>query len=240
MSGWFGLLGSGEFTPWSAEVDAWLLSRATGDGRVCVVPTASALDGDEVFEEWARRGVAHFSTAGLPAEPLMIRNRSDANDARFADAVAGASMVYFSGGNPAFLADTLKDSAFWRAVTQGLDRGMAYAGCSAGMACLGRSAPNSAVAELTPDFWQSGLSVFPSTWLGPHWDALDRYSPGLTAYVVESVPAGDVLVGVDEDTAIVGDGRSWDVLGSGAAHLYLDDGVSSHEAGEQFSVDLLR
>src|SRR5439155_5875898 len=30
----FGLLGSGEFLPWSEEVDRWLLERATGDGRV--------------------------------------------------------------------------------------------------------------------------------------------------------------------------------------------------------------
>ena len=79
MSGWFGLLGSGEFQPWSGEVDEWVLSRVTGDGRVLVLPTASAPEGDEVFSRWIagdrgevrgerRREVGAFSRRSEPAE----------------------------------------------------------------------------------------------------------------------------------------------------------------------------
>ena len=52
MSGWFALMGSGEFQPWSRDVDVWALDHVTGDGRVLVLPTASAPEGDEVFSEW--------------------------------------------------------------------------------------------------------------------------------------------------------------------------------------------
>jgi hypothetical protein len=37
----FALLGSGEFLPWTSEVDDWVLERATGEG-VLILPTASA------------------------------------------------------------------------------------------------------------------------------------------------------------------------------------------------------
>ena len=48
------LMGSGEFEPWSEEVDRFSLSRADfGDGSVVILPTASAPEGDEVFNRWA-------------------------------------------------------------------------------------------------------------------------------------------------------------------------------------------
>ena len=163
MSGWFGLLGSGEFQPWSHEVDAWLLDRVTGDGRVLVVPTASAPEGDEVFSGWAQAGWQHFADAELRAELLDVRDRTDADDRSHRRARGvGASIVYFSGGNPAYLAAALTDTALWRAVINGLDRGMGYIGCSAGMACLGRKAPDSSVDDFSPDLWQAGPWALPS------------------------------------------------------------------------------
>lgn len=239
MSGWFGLLGSGEFEPWSAPVDQWLLERATGDGRVLVLPTASAPEGDATFDGWSQRGVDHYERAGIPVELLQVRDRVDAEDAAYVAAVGGASMVFFSGGNPAYLAGTLAGTSLWTAITRGLDRGMAYAGCSAGMACLGPVAPDSTVDELSDKLWQRGLGLFPRTRLGPHWDMLDRYAPGLVDHFVVSMPEGELLIGVDEKTAIVGDGRAWDVIGQGQAHVYDGPSRVTHHAGASFGCDLL-
>jgi len=61
-------MGSGEFEPWSAEMDRQVLDRANGDGRVLILPTASAKEGDEVFDGWAAKGLAHYSSLGIPAE----------------------------------------------------------------------------------------------------------------------------------------------------------------------------
>ena len=239
MSGWFALLGSGEFQPWSSEVDAWMLDRVTGDGRVLVTPTASAPEGDEMFEQWATRGLEHFAEHSVPAELLEIRDRTDAGDAGFVEQLTTASVVYFSGGNPAYLARTLNGSSLWKAVLAGLDRGMGYVGCSAGMASLGRKAPDSTVDELSPALWADGLRLFPHTWFGPHWDRLDNYAPGLTAHFDASVPLDDLLVGVDEQTAIVGDGEHWQVVGIGGAYV-RETGTWRHlKTGERFVVDLL-
>lgn len=238
MSGWFGLLGSGEFQPWSGEVDEWVLSRVTGDGRVLVLPTASAPEGDEVFSRWATSGLEHFAAAGVPAELLDVRDRTDAEDVGLADRVVGASVVYFSGGNPVHLANTLAETALWRAVQSGLDRGMGYIGCSAGMACLGRKAPDSTVDHLGPELWQQGLGLFPRAWLGPHWDVLEHFLPGIVDHLTQTVPADDELVGIDEQTAMVGDGEQWQVVGRGGVHVRHGREWSRHGAGETVSVSL--
>jgi cyanophycinase len=238
MSGWFGLLGSGEFQAWSNEVDAWLLDRVTGDGRVLVVPTASAPEGDEVFSGWGQSGLEHFGTAGVRAEVLDVRDRTDADDAMIAERVVGASLVYFSGGNPAYLAASLRNTALWRTVMGGLDRGMGYIGCSAGMACLGRRAPDSSVDEFTPELWQEGLGLFPRVWFGPHWDVLDRFAPGLVDHITSTVPSDELLVGVDEQTALVGDGENWRVIGNGGVHMRTGDAWVSHTSPDEVTVAL--
>ncbi|HEX5016747.1 MAG TPA: Type 1 glutamine amidotransferase-like domain-containing protein [Actinomycetes bacterium] len=239
MSGWFALLGSGEFQPWSHEVDTWMLDRVTGNGRVLVLPTASAPEGEEVFSGWARSGADHFAEHGVPCEVLEVRDRTDADDRSVADEVQNASIVYFSGGNPAYLAATLNGTALWKAVLDGLDRGMGYVGCSAGMACLGRKAPDSSVDELAPGFWAEGLRLFPRTWFGPHWNRLDHYVPGLTKHIDATVPEDDLLIAVDEQTALTGDGERWQVIGVSGAHVRDDRGWRHYAHGESVTVDAL-
>lgn len=234
-----GLVGSGEFEPWALDVDRWLLERATGDGRVVVAPTASAPEGDDVFDSWVRRGVAHFEQLGCRVEVLGVRGRHDANASGAADPVRGASLVYFSGGNPAYLARVLAGSPLWDAILEELARGMVYAGCSAGMACLGRHAPDSDAEEFSEALWQPGLGLFPDTWLGPHWDALDTFAPGLVAHIEATVPPGEVLLGVDEYTAVLGDGSDWTVAGVGAAHARVDGTWHRYASGDLFHLPLL-
>ena len=240
MSGFaFGLLGSGEFEPWSADIDRTLLERAGGDGRVLILPAASAAEGDDVFEGWARMGQAHFDGLGIPAEVIPIKAREDADRPEFVEKLSDASMVYFSGGNPAFLSGLLKGTAFWQGLVDRLDDGLAYAGCSAGVACLGEIAPDSASMDVERIFSNAGLRLFPNTDFGPHWDALDSYVPGLRQMIIGRIPPGRRLIGIDEQTAIVGDGTSWSVVGSGGAHLYLDGSMTEFPSGSSFSEPLL-
>lgn len=236
----FGLLGSGEFEPWAAEVDSWLLDRArTGDGHVLVLPTASAPEGDAVFGGWADRGVAHYRELGVRAELVPIRTREDAADPTMVAPLERASMVFFSGGNPAYLAATLRDTPFWLRLLRGLDEGIAYGGCSAGVACLPELAPDSDVDGFGPELWRPGLGLFRDTVLGPHWDVLDEFVPGLTSFIESSTPPGARLVGIDETTAMVGDGDAWQVVGRGGVHVFQDGGRSTtYPAGASFELPL--
>lgn len=234
------LLGSGEFEPWAEEVDRWVLERARDRGRVLVLPTASAPEGEGVFERWAALGVEHYRRQGVAAEILPLRTREDAERPELARELARASMVFFSGGNPAYLARVLYGTDFWRALRAELLRGLGYAGCSAGVACLGESTPDSSASMQARRLVSApGLRLFPGLDLGPHWDVLDTYFRGLRELFVRSLPPGRRLLAIDERTAVVGDGRAWAVLGASAAHL-LEDGAWRHfPAGSTFQVPLL-
>lgn len=234
MSLW-ALLGSGEFEPWSEVADRFLLERASGDGRVVILPTASAHEGDEVFDRWGRMGLGHYARLGIDAEVLPVRTRADAERSDLAERLADASVVYISGGNPARLAATLQGSRVYAAIVDGLARGLGYAGCSAGVACLAETTFDSDVDDLASIF-QPGLGLVRSTMFGPHWDIVDTWVPGASGFIVSSVPEGDAFVGIDEETAMLGDGLRWQVQGRGGVHVRRDGSFETHVAGATFEL----
>lgn len=236
MTSW-ALLGSGEFEPWSEVADRWLLAHATGDGRVVILPTASSREGDDVFDEWGRKGLEHFASLGLEAEVLPVRTRDDADRPDLAATLEDASVVYLSGGNPAHLSEVLRGTAVWAALLRGLDRGMGYAGCSAGVACLTETTYDSDSDDFEAIF-RPGLGIVRDALFGPHWNMIDTWVPGATEFIVSSVGDGHVFVGIDEDTAMLGDGERWQVRGRGRVHVRVDGSFVRYGEGESFELPL--
>jgi cyanophycinase len=143
-------------------------------------------------------------------------------------------MVFFSGGNPSYLASVLEDTRCWSAIVEGLGSGLAFGGCSAGAAALGERT----TWRLQLDPLGPGLALFPGTNLAPHWDAIDRFRPGQRERVEASLGADALLVGIDERTAMVGDGRDWSLIGSGGVHVLESGRWAHHLAGSSFDLDL--
>ncbi len=239
MSRVFAFLGAGEFEPWSEPVVRSVLERADGDGTVLVLPTASAPEGDEVFQGWAAKGLAHLRSLGVPGEVLPVRGRKDAERADLVERVGRSSAVYVSGGNPWFLAGTLQGTPLWRAICERLEAGLGYIGCSAGVACLTETTFDSAVQDLaSADLWKPGLGYIRGVLFAPHWDAVERWRPGAHALIEGSLRPGEVLVAIDEETAMVGDGRSWLVQGRGGVGVYRGGRWTRAAAGEAFELAL--
>jgi hypothetical protein len=117
---------------------------------------------------------------------------------------------------------------------------MAYAGCSAGISALGELAPDSSLEDpLDPAAWHPGLGLFRNVVLAPHWNMLDTYVPGLSEFMVGLVPDGSRLVAVDEETALVGDGSTWTVLGSGRGRLLAGGRWEQWGHGESLTIPLM-
>ena len=232
------LYGSGEFLAWSREVDQWCLDRATATGdRVLILPTASAPEGDAAFAKWSRMGFEHYEEQGLRPEVLDLRTRADAERVDLAAAVEGARLLFFSGGNPGYLAETLTGTRFWRAVLAAVADGTAIAGCSAGACILGTIVPFIEGEGITR--WVDGMRLLDLAYVAPHFDVLDSYQPGLRARVVGKRPDGSVVVGLDEETALCGDGETWDVRGNGGVWIGRDEhDLVEHRAGAQPVVQL--
>jgi len=149
-------------------------------------------------------------------------------------------LVYFSGGNPAYLAGTLLGTAFWNALLMAMADGLAYGGCSAGVACLGDRAVDSRVRSFDQldQLWQPGLGLFPKVFFGVHWDTIDNFAPGAKQLFIQAVPPGGRLLAVDEDTAVVGDGASWQVMGNGGAYLMENGAWQEFGSGDSFDAEL--
>jgi cyanophycinase len=163
-------------------------------------------------------GLEHYEAMGLPARVVPVKTREDAEREDLAAELEGASMIFFSGGKPQHLAKVIDGTKTWDALGRALDRGAVYAGCSAG----------ALVASQTRDQggkvgWVFGLGLVPNVSFGVHWDKV-KVIPGLRSFVMSRIPKGSWFVGLEERTAILGDGQRWAVHGVG--------GVMVRHAGE--------
>jgi hypothetical protein len=124
------LVGSGEFLPAMEAVDAALL--AGRPARAVFLPTAAGEEGPDRVAYWLRLGTDHYRRLGAEPVPLAVLDRRDADDEKLAAQVEGAGLIYLSGGNPGYLADTLRGTAVLDAILGAWRDGAALAGCSAG------------------------------------------------------------------------------------------------------------
>lgn len=228
----FLLLGSGEFEPWTSPIERRVLDAATGDGTVLVIPTASATEGEEVFQRWGTMGLVHYAADDVPAELLELRTREDAHREDIADRVRTASMLAFSGGKPQRLEATLRDTPVWTAALEAIERGGVYYGCSAGAIVASQAADGRPRGVGTS--WLYGLGLVPGVSFGAHWDRVTKI-PGLERYFAGRVPDDAVFVGIYERTAIVGDGSAWEVAGEGGVVVRNRDRHELFRPGDRFS-----
>lgn len=235
---WIALLGSGEFDPWAEPVERWLLERSRNpQGPVLVIPTAAAHEGEGSFDAWGSKGLAHYGEFQIPAEVLPLKTREDAQRDDLVARLDDASMVFVSGGNPARLTEVVRDTPFWEALCIAIGDGLPYGGCSAGVACLTEVTFDSDVDDFD-SVWAPGLGYVRNVLFGPHWDIVDTWIPGATEFIVGSVRNGQLFVGLDEETAMVGDGRRWTVMGRGGIHVLRDGDWATYRHREIFDLEL--
>ena len=233
-----GFLGSGEFDPWSEPVERWLLARSrTPDGPVLVCATASAHEGEASYDGWANKGLEHYGSLGIAAEVLPLKTREDAHRDEVVAKLDGASAIFFSGGNPARLARVVLGTPFWAALEIAIRAGLPYAGCSAGVACLTEKTYDSDSQDFD-SIWAPGIGYVRDTLFGPHWDIVDTWIPGATDFIAGSVGVGDTFIGLDEDTAMVGNGRSWEVIGRAKVHVLRAGEWTRYAEGDEIVLPL--
>ncbi|MBN1303636.1 MAG: Type 1 glutamine amidotransferase-like domain-containing protein [Anaerolineales bacterium] len=73
---------------------------------------------------------------------LAVVDQESANDPRWEGDLLNADLIYFSGGNPIYLYQTLQGSRVWAAVRQACDCGAIFSGCLAGAMVLAAQVPD--------------------------------------------------------------------------------------------------
>lgn len=209
------LVGSGEYLDVCRPVDEHLLSLLdTGDRapRVACLPTAAAKDGERVWRGWQTRGVAHFTSLGAEAVAVDVVDRLTAEDDEMVRSIAGADLVYLSGGKPALLHQLLDATAAWSAILGVLDRGGILAGCSAGAMVQG-----SHIAGLRGGAGSTGFGLLPNTIVLPHFDEYPSLAGDLVNRLVGRTRN---IVGVDGATALVRHHDRFRAVGRGSVWVW--------------------
>ncbi|MCU1623160.1 MAG: cyanophycinase [Frankiales bacterium] len=224
MAGPVALVGSGEYLPVMLETERLLLEGRPP--RYVQVPTAAAPEGERSLDRWIALGVEQAGRLGVEAVPVVARDRTEADDPALAAQVAGAGLIYLSGGNPPYLAATLRGTALWQAIHDAWQGGAALAGCSAGAMALTSWVPDLRHPTRGVD---RGLGVVDLRVI-PHFDRISGWMPDLVGRYLTR--ATGPVVGIDEDTALVRFDQDWVVHGRQSVWLLTSEGRAEHRAGD--------
>lgn len=234
------LVGSGEYLPVMEPVE-----RALIDGRpprYVQLATAAAPEGPASLRRWRELGADAAARLGVEQVTVPVVDRASADDAALAALVGGAGLIYLSGGNPRFLTETLTGTAVWVAIVHAWRSGAALAGCSAGAMALSAGFPDlrhpwrAAVA---------GLRLVNTVEVLPHFDRFAARMPDAVLRGVAGAGPDVGVIGVDEDTALVGGldgdplwrsdpagpGTRWQVMGRQSVWLLHPDGRTQVPGG---------
>jgi cyanophycinase len=235
MNGLIALVGSGEYLPVMDEVDRFLLANCGAQGRsprVVCLPTAAGQEGQPSWRRWMQMGEQHFRSLGADVSALPIIDHASADDPQYASVLEAADLVYFSGGNPLYLFETLTGSRAWDAAQEAWGRGAVYAGCSAGAMILGQEIPNFRTIAFTS---VHAFGLLPARMIFPHFDRWKVVRGAMLTPLRHRLKEGEYALGVDEKTALVGrlGASEWSALGRQTVSVITKAGTLVYRSGEQ-------
>jgi cyanophycinase len=231
-TGFLALVGGDEFKPGNEEQDR-LLGEHRGAGPAYVVPTAAARQRPDQAVATAQRW---FKGLGLEVVELPVLKRSDAASTANVELAAQGGLFYLTGGDPGLVVDVLHDSPVWRAIAAAWQRGAALAGSSAGaMALGGWTLVRKAYPGHTDRRSKPALDLIPRLAVAPHFET---FGHRWVDSVLAEPPVEDlVIVGIDERSAVVWDGRAWIARGPGHINVVTSSERRVYQSGMPVPLD---
>lgn len=217
MPGAIALVGSGEYLSIMEPFEANLIQLGIAQGKFPKYVQLATAAGKENFaslQRWRELGEQQANRIGI--EPIFIEafNRDDAHNMKLVELVEDAALIYFSGGDPIYLTQSLIDSPLIERIRANWQAGSSVAGCSAGAMALAAEVANpfKLTAAATP-----GLRFVSNLKVLPHFDRYFGWIPTPMAKFLGKASDGVLSVGIDENTAMFAttDLNQWEVWGFG-------------------------
>jgi len=240
MPGSLALVGSGEYLPKMAEFEKSLLDDGIRAGMSPVyvqIPTAAGQESEQRIQYWRELGEKQAEILDAQVRFLPIFDRDNANDPEIVSAITGSALIYLSGGDPHFLANTLRGTLAWKLVEENWRRGGSLAGCSAGAMVMSTQIPNFRITRSDPT---EGLALIPGLRVIPHFNKFFKWIPESAAKLLLEVPEDSILLGIDEMTALTRrSGKDdWEVYGEAQVHILKGMTVRRLAHEERISLSL--
>lgn len=222
MSGGIVLAGGDEFRRGCEGMDSFILG-ATGvkPARVFILPTAAVAGPQKAASD----GVRYFSSLGANASQLMVLDRNHANDEGLIKELSGASIIYFTGGEPNYLLASLRGSKLLDLLQAELKKGAIVGGSSAGAMVMG-----STMWSQPSGTWVEGLGFADGVAILPHHEhghpeTVSKWLEGTGA------PPGLKAFGIDARTCCFGSPGNWKVIGFGKVTTYHNGSWATYSSG---------
>jgi len=240
MPGSIALVGSGEYLPAMADLEKSLIDDAIAQGKKATflqIPTAAGQESQARLDYWRALGKAQADRLGVEQIFLPIYDRDGALDPQHAELINESALIYLSGGDPHYLAQTLRDTPTWEAIVSNWKSGTSLAGCSAGAMVLSLTIPNFRILKHGPT---AGLALFPEIRVIPHYNKFFKWIPDSAAKVLLHPHNNEILLGIDELTALVkrADDEAWTVHGEAKVHVLSGLPTQSLTHGQELELPI--
>ncbi|MDR6218077.1 cyanophycinase [Deinococcus soli (ex Cha et al. 2016)] len=212
------------------------VARLNGD-RPLVIATLASHTREGYFESY-QQGFADLGVG--PLRELYLDERDDALQADTLDILAGAGGIFFSGGDQLRITSLLAQTPLDDRVRALYDSGGVIAGTSAGASVLcetmlvsGHSDETYRVGEVQ---MAPGLGLMQGVLIDQHFAERGRMGRLLGAVALNPRALG---IGLDEDTAIVVRGTTFEVIGQGGVYVIDGAAVTHSNVAEAHAGDAL-
>ena len=177
------------------------------DARLVIVPTASVRADDAeasavILKDWQDEEIAD-------AVLMHTRSHDEANSMEFVAALEKATGVWFVGGSQQKIADAYVGTLFEERVLALLKRGGVVGGSSAGAAIQSRVMIQSGTTQANIG---QGFDLLPGSIIDQHFSQRNRLTRLIGAVDQNPLQVG---LGIDEQTALLVQGRMMRVVGAG-------------------------
>jgi cyanophycinase len=229
MKGHILLEGGAEFGGRMAEPDLRAIELAGGfEALICIIPTAAAPDHND--QRAGRNGVRWFTRLGAMQVTLLpLIDQVSANQGSIVTTLRDSRLIYILGGFPHYLCQMLAGSLSWQAILEAYHAGAVIGGSSAGAMILCQHYYNPETKAI-----EDGLNLIPGACIIPHYN---NFGKGWGSHLA-GLLSDDLLIGIDEQTGMIDDGRhgEWNLYGKGLITLYKNGKTITYHPGETFSL----
>ncbi|APL95730.1 cyanophycinase [Sphingobium indicum] len=200
-----------------------------GDGKL-VIATVASHQPEGYFDAYVKA----FGDLGVhDLAELYVHERSETLEAKAADMLEDAAGIFFTGGDQLRIASQIGDTPVERMVRRLHLRGGVVAGTSAGASVMsetmlvrGSSQESHRIGDL---HMAPGLGLIRDVIIDQHFAERGRIGRLLGAVAQNPRVLG---IGIDEDTAIILEGGSFRVHGSGAVYVVDGAGITHSNIAE--------
>lgn len=222
------IIGGGEDKTGDREILKAVAERARG-GRL-VIATVASHEPDGYFEAYKEA----FEPLGISdLVELYVNSRRAALKPEVCEVFAGASGVFFTGGDQLRIASQIGDTPIEHAIKDLYANGGVVAGTSAGASAMSETmlvaGPGRETYRIGELHMAPGLGLLPDVIIDQHFAERGRHGRLVGAVAHNPRILG---LGVDEDTAMVVEGDRFTVIGAGGVHVFDGEACSQSNIAE--------